>query len=231
MANKLSAWSLTIVDNGKNGQSLNTFVAENIRIIENLHNVGYGAAHNQAIISSRSEFHLILNPDVTVDLAYVSRTIELLTNNTDVVLAGPCGKAADGTAAHLCKRYPSLLVLFVRGLRQEWVKFFFRRQLAQYEYHDLLDSEPSNVELLSGCCMFARTQALQGVGGFDERFFLYFEDFDLSLKMGEKGRVVFLPTANIIHLGGNSSAKGLHHIRLFVESAARFFQKYGWKIV
>ena len=117
-ANKLSAWSLTIVDNGKNGQWLNTFVAENIRIIENQQNVGYGVGHNQAIIGSTSEFHLILNPDVTVDLSYVSRTIELLTNNTDVVLAGPCGKTADGTDAHLCKRYPSLLVLFVRAVLQ-----------------------------------------------------------------------------------------------------------------
>jgi GT2 family glycosyltransferase len=79
--------------------------------------------------------------------------------------------------------------------------------------------------------MFARTQALQDAGGFDERFFLYFEDFDLSLRMRKIGRVVFLPTASIIHLGGNSAAKGFHHIRLFVQSALRFFQKHGWKIV
>ena len=231
MANKLSAWSLTIVDNGNNGQSLNTFVSENICIIENAQNKGYGAAHNQAIVGSTAEFHLVLNPDVTIDLEYVSRTIELFTNDTAIVLAGPRGKAADGTDAYLCKRYPSLLVLFVRGLRREWVRFFFRNKLAQYEYHDLLDSEPSNVELLSGCCMFARTQALQDVGGFDEHFFLYFEDFDLSLKMREIGRVVFLPSASIIHLGGHSAAKGFHHIRLFVISAVRFFKKHGWRIV
>ena len=230
LENKLSAWSLTIVDNGKNGQSLNMFVSENIRVIKNLHNVGYGAAHNQTLVGSTSEFHLILNPDVTMDVNYVSRTVELLTNNTDVVLVGPRGKTADGTDAYLCKRYPSLLVFFVRGLRQEWASFLFREKLGQYEYHDLLSLEPFNVELLSGCCMFARTQALQDVDGFDEHFFLYFEDFDLSLKMREIGRVVFLPTANITHLGGNSAEKGLRHIWLFVQSAVRFFQKHGWKI-
>jgi hypothetical protein len=79
--------------------------------------------------------------------------------------------------------------------------------------------------------MFARTQALKDVGGFDAHFFLYFEDFDLSLRMQKAGRVVFLPTANIVHLGGNSAAKGWRHIKIFAQSAIHFFQKHGWKIV
>ena len=226
----LSGWSLDIVDNGKNDESLDAYESKNIRIIKNQHNVGYGAAHNQTILQSTSEFHLILNPDVTMDLDYVSNSMGLLTNNADVVLAGPRGVTSDGTEAYLCKRYPSLLVLFIRGLQQEWIYSFFRQKLAQYEYHDLPYSETSDVELLSGCCMFARTQALKEVGGFDTHFFIYFEDFDLSLRMREVGRVVFLPTSNIIHFGGNSAAKGLHHVRLFVQSATKFFQKHGWKI-
>jgi hypothetical protein len=231
LANKLSDWSLSIVDNGKNGESLKSFESENIRIIKNKHNVGYGAAHNQVIIDSTSKFHLILNADVTMDLDCVLQAIELLTKNPDVALAGPHGFKPDGTDAYLCKRYPSLLVLFVRGLRQKWAHHIFRQKLAQYEYHDLPDSEPSDVELLSGCCMFARTRALQVVGGFDKNFFLYFEDFDLSLRMQRVGRVVFLPTANIRHLGGNSASKGLYHIKLFAKSALRFFQKHRWEII
>jgi hypothetical protein len=226
----LSSWSLAIVDNGENSASLNAFESENISIIKNRHNVGYGAAHNQTIIDSKSEFHLILNPDVIMDPDCVSETIDFLTNNPDVVLAGPHGIKPDGLKAYLCKRYPSLLVLIVRGLGQEWAHALFQHKLAQYEYRDLSDSAPSNVELLSGCCMFARTQALKDVGGFDVHFFLYFEDFDLSLRMQKAGRVVFLPTANIVHLGGNSAAKGWHHIKIFAQSAIHFFQKHGWKI-
>jgi len=227
----LSSWSLAIVDNGGNRESLNAFESEKIRIIRNQHNVGYGAAHNQAITDSKSEFHLILNPDVIMDPDYVSETIEFCTNNPDAVLVGPHGITPDGANAYLCKRYPSLLVLIVRGLRQKWARSFFRQKLAQYEYRDLLYSEPSNVELISGCCMFARTQALQDVGGFDGHFFLYFEDFDLSLRMRKVGRVVFLPTANVVHYGGNSAAKGWRHIKLFTQAAIHFFQKHGWKIV
>jgi GT2 family glycosyltransferase len=230
LENTLSGWSLDIVDNGGNGESLNRYESENIRIIRNQHNAGYGTAHNQTILDSKSEFHLILNPDVTMDLDYVSNSMAFLTNNADVALTGPRGVTSDGTEAYLCKRYPSLLVLFIRGLQQKWIYSFFRQKLAQYEYHDLSYSEASDVELLSGCCMFGRTQALKEVGGFDTHFFVYFEDFDLSLRIRKIGRVVFLPNSNIIHLGGNSAAKGLHHVRLFVQSAMRFFQKHGWKI-
>ena len=231
VAKKLSSWTLTIVDNGKHGESLNQFDSANTHIIGNAKNVGYGAAHNQAMMCQKSDFHLILNPDVILAADYFSLTLGLMASNTDVVLAGPTGNTSCGTNAYLCKRYPSLLVLFIRGLAQKRISTLFRKKIARYECHDLPDSEVSDVELLSGCCMFARTKALQDIGGFDERFFLYFEDFDLSLRMQEAGRVVFFPASNIVHFGGNSATKGLHHVKLFVISALRFFQKHGWKIV
>jgi len=230
LSKRLSSWSLTIIDNGRNGESLNRFDSANIHIIENPQNIGYGAAHNQVMMSQESNFHLILNPDVVLAPDYFFQTIGLMASNTDVVLAGPKGNTAFGTNAHLCKRYPSLLVLFIRGLGQDWISILFSKQISRYEYHDLPDSGVSDVELLSGCCMFARTQTLKDVGGFDDSLFLYFEDFDLSLRMQKAGRVVFFPASNIVHFGGNSAKKGIHHIKLFVLSAFRFFQKHGWKI-
>ena len=231
VAKNLASWTLTIVDNGKHGQSLHQFDSANTYIIANPKNLGYGAAHNQAMMYQKSDFHLILNPDVILAADYFSLTLGLMASNKDVVLAGPTGKTSRGSNAYLCKRYPSLLVLFIRGLARKRISTLFKKKLARYECHDLPDSEVSDVELLSGCCMFARTQALQGIGGFDDGFFLYFEDFDLSLRMQEVGRVVFFPQSNIVHFGGNSATKGLHHVKLFVISALRFFQKHGWKIV
>jgi GT2 family glycosyltransferase len=137
----------------------------------------------------------------------------------------------NGSNAYLCKRYPSLAVFLARGLNWGRVSTLFSQHLARYEYHDLPELSFSDVELLSGCCMFASTNALQRAGGFDDHFFLYFEDFDLSLRMKAEGRVVFLPASSIVHLGGNSATKGLHHIRLFVQSGLRFFRKHGWKII
>ena len=77
--------------------------------------------------------------------------------------------------------------------------------------------------------MLCRSDALQAVGGFDQRYFLHFEDLDLSLRMHAKGRVVSDPGVTLIHHGGHSAKKGLHHILLFARSAFRFFNTHGWR--
>jgi GT2 family glycosyltransferase len=77
--------------------------------------------------------------------------------------------------------------------------------------------------------MLAPTPALRAVGGFDERYFLYFEDFDLSLRLGEHGRLVFEPAMRIVHHGGYAARKGLRHVRYFLRSGIRFFNDHGWR--
>ncbi|NJR72189.1 MAG: hypothetical protein HC782_03800 [Gammaproteobacteria bacterium] len=83
---------------------------------------------------------------------------------------------------------------------------------------------------MSGCCMLMRGEVWQRVGGFDEKFFLYFEDFDLSKRIAAIAEIHRLPSFQIIHGGGNASNKGLKHIRFFVQSAWRFFNKHGWRL-
>jgi hypothetical protein len=222
---------ITIVDNGGNGSALNRFRSGNVFISENEINVGYGSAHNQVIANSTAEFHLILNADVVVDSDYFSQTIELMKMNLDVVLVGPRGTAPNGANAYLSKRQPSLLILLVRGIGQKWLSFVFRKKISEYECHDLVGEGPFDVELISGCCMFTRTRVLKDIGSFDERFFLYFEDFDLSKRMQKEGRVVYLPASGITHYGGNTSRKGPHQIRLFIQSGFLFFQKHGWSFI
>jgi GT2 family glycosyltransferase len=78
--------------------------------------------------------------------------------------------------------------------------------------------------------MLCKTTELQKEGGFDPRFFLYFEDFDLSLRLGKHGAVVYLPTMRVRHGGGNAAKKGPEHRRYFIRSAVSFFNKHGWKL-
>ena len=92
------------------------------------------------------------------------------------------------------------------------------------------EKKASPVEIVSGCCMLCRTAALQQVHGFDSDFFLYFEDFDLSLRLGKLGDVVYLPSMRVRHGGGNAATKGGNHQRYFLRSALRFFNKNGWKL-
>ena len=88
----------------------------------------------------------------------------------------------------------------------------------------------SDVILVSGAFMLCRSDALRAVGGFDERYFLHFEDLDLSLRLAKLGRVVSDPEVTLIHHGGNSASRGLAHLRVFVRSGLRFFNTHGWRI-
>lgn len=192
-------------------------------------NLGYGAGHNQAI-SKESDYHLVLNPDVELAEDALSQGITELQAQPNIIALAPRATGSDGTEEFLAKRYPSATVLLVRALNAGWLNRRFEQELAHYELRDLNDEPlPQDVTLISGCCMLLRSEALREVGGFDERFFLYFEDYDLSLRLAAHGRVVRFPPMKIVHHGGNASRKGLQHIRFFVTGAIRFFSRWGWR--
>src|SRR5690606_5575960 len=87
------------------------------------------------------------------------------------------------------------------------------------------------VDLISGCFMLCRTAMLKQAGGFNEKFFLYFEDFALSIELRKFGTLMYVPAVKIVHFGGDASRKGLRHIGYFAASAARFYRRYGWKLI
>jgi len=78
--------------------------------------------------------------------------------------------------------------------------------------------------------MLCRREFLEKAGYFDDKYFLYFEDFALSLELNKQGILVYQPAVKIVHYGGGASRKGLRHIGYFIRSAIRFFNAYGWKI-
>ncbi|PRF94602.1 hypothetical protein C6Q22_02415 [Burkholderia multivorans] len=84
--------------------------------------------------------------------------------------------------------------------------------------------------IVSGCFMMFRTEVLKKLGGFDPRYFLYFEDYDLSLRAHEVADVAYVPSVRVIHHGGGASRKGFTHIRMFAVSAFKFFNRFGWRV-
>jgi hypothetical protein len=98
---------------------------------------------------------------------------------------------------------------------------------------DVVDADPPqdalDVPIISGAFMLARRGAIDRTGGFDPRFFLYFEDFDWSVRLRAVARNAFVPSVTIVHHGGGAARKGWRHIRAFVASGARFYAKHGWK--
>ena len=201
-----------------------------LTLIQGNGNIGYGAGHNLAINSSRADFHLILNPDVNLAPNSLSEGLAYLQEHPEVLLASPRAYGMDGERQHLCKRYPSVALLLLRGFLPGLLGSRFAHRQSVYEMHDLDQEEPTeDVLIASGCFMLCRRSALQESGGFDDRYFLYFEDFDLSLRLGRLGTLAYLPSMEIVHGGGQAARKGLRHIGMFMRSGIRFFNQWGWR--
>ncbi|WP_371824033.1 glycosyltransferase family 2 protein [Hahella sp. HN01] len=212
-------------------QSLGSKCSFPLELVSGHGNVGYAQGNNIVLDKIKSEYHLILNPDVVLASGALSRGLKQLTGDSSLSLVAPASyDFFGGPIQYLCKRYPSFLVLFLRFIKSPWLNARFSRALSEYEYRHETDSGVSfSPEIVSGCFMLCQTSALKKIGGFDERFFLYFEDFDLSLRMGKVGKVVYLPEMKIQHYGGGAGRKGWKHVRMFIVSAAKFFHKHGLK--
>jgi GT2 family glycosyltransferase len=121
-------------------------------------------------------------------------------------------------------------VLFLRGFAPESLRGLFAKSLDEYEMRDLAPDRSFPVALASGCFMLVRTAQFARIRGFDPRFFMYFEDYDLSLRIGRDAKVAYVPQAQIVHHGGKAAHKGWRHVGWFLRSAWRFFATHGWKI-
>ncbi|WP_157496934.1 glycosyltransferase [Hahella ganghwensis] len=199
-----------------------------IEILSGHGNIGFGAGNNIPLERDIGDYHIVLNSDLILDEKVLERGVRYLELNPGAVMTVPASyDPFSGELQYLCKRYPSILVLLVRFLRINVLKKIFRFQLSHYEYRPEIDrGEPFEPQIASGCFMMMRSCAFKAVRGFDERFFLYFEDFDLSLRISKIGKIVYLPAMKIQHFGGGAGGKGGGHVKMFLASAVKFFCKY-----
>lgn len=237
----LSPIPIHLIDNSEEGNlSLQSFASlqsqiedlgVQLKLVQGHGNVGYGAAHNLVIREMDSDYHLLLNPDLRLDQRCLVAGVSYLHENENVVMASPYVAFENGEKQYLCKRYPSVFTFIVRGFFPKSLKRLCAKRLAKFEMHDISETGPcTNIPIASGCYMLCRTKVLQQIEGFNEDFFLYFEDFDLSLRLTAIGQIAYVPAMRITHSGGNAALKGWSHIRMFVRSGIRFFNIHGWRL-
>ena len=201
-----------------------------LRLVHGHGNIGYGRGHNLVLEKLTSQYHLILNPDVRVERDCLISGLIFLQSNDEVGMISPYAEYDDGEKQYLCKRYPSVAIFVIRGFSPQFIRRFFSARLARFEMHDLSDDRPSfDVPLISGCFMLCRTTVLKNVNGFDAGYFLYFEDFDLSIRIAKLTRLAYVPSMRIQHDGGHAAGKGWSHLKMFASSGRRFFSTHGWR--
>lgn len=202
-----------------------------LRFIQSSENLGYARGHNEAIKESQCFYHLILNPDVLLDLHALDYALNYLQTHPQVVLVSPYACSENGDRQYLCKSYPSVFDLFLRGFAPTWCQSVFSKRLNSYELKGKTEKyEYFDAPITSGCFMFLRRQHFNAVGGFSENYFLYFEDFDLSIKLKKLGQLAYVPKIKIVHFGGQAAKKGIGHIILFARSMYAFFNMHGWRL-
>jgi GT2 family glycosyltransferase len=196
-------------------------------------NIGYGVAHNLMLNGTGADYQLVLNPDVELAPDALTNAIRWLDAHPGVGATAPAVTRPDGTPDFLCKRYPAVFDLFLRGFAPALVRRWFARRLERYDMRDVIDPAGGRPVLgppvMSGCCMLVRRAAIDATGGFDPEFFLYFEDFDWSLRLRRITQTAWLPVFRVVHHGGGAARKGWRHIGWFVRSAFRFYNKHGWR--
>lgn len=198
--------------------------------IKNPRNLGYGSAHNVAMrmILDTSEFHLVLNTDIHFGPNEFEKMLSFMQQNPDVGQLMPKVLNEDGSLQYLCKLLPTPTDLFLRRFAPGTVRSLFRRRMEQYELRFTGYNRVMNVPYLSGCFMLFRVAALRKVGLFDERFFLYPEDIDITRRMHAKFRTVFFPEASIVHAHARTSYKNVKYLWRHTRNLIRYFNKWGW---
>ncbi|MGR3811435.1 glycosyltransferase [Jiulongibacter sp. NS-SX5] len=202
---------------------------KNIEYIHFPHNPGFGAGHNYVLkrVKGFSDYHFIINPDITFDSRVIEELLKYGQSESDVGLVMPKIVYPDGTTQYLAKLLPSPFTLVLR--RIEVLKLLFSKHLNDYELRldkiDILDCIP----FLSGCFLMVNMSNCDDDLLFDEKFFMYFEDVDLSRRFSEKGlKTIYYGRVYVTHDHEVKTLFKFSNMSMYLKSAIYYFNKWGW---
>ena len=198
-----------------------------IRYVHN-ENLGYGASHNLAIrkaIEEGSTYHVVLNPDLRFDSDVLKTLYEFMEEHKEAGHVMPKIVNEVGDVQYLCKLVPTPFdLIFKRFLPKSFSKksaYKFQLKFADYD-------KEMDVPYLSGCFMFFRIEALKEVHGFDERFFMYPEDIDITRRIHRNWRTVYYPKVFVYHLHAAESYHSKKMLKIHIKNMIKYFNKWGW---
>lgn len=191
-------------------------------------NVGYGRGNNLVIAGARSDYHLVINPDLFVHVDALLEAVRFMEDHREAGLLTPAVFGEDGERHYLCKRNPTLLVMFLRSFAPTWLQTLLSHVLETFEMRDCDYEKPIHpVEYPTGCFMFFRTSSLQTIGGFDPDFFLHYEDADIGRRMLKIAGVVYVPTVRVVHQWARDTHRSLQAKMVTMRSGWLYWRKWG----
>jgi N-acetylglucosaminyl-diphospho-decaprenol L-rhamnosyltransferase len=227
---------LVVVDNASTDGSARRAVASNpsVRLIENAENRGFAAAANQGIRATSAPFVFLLNPDAEIAAGTLGGFLKVGRERPSAGAIGPIVRDPDGQIYPSARRVPTLAEAVGHSFLGPFVENPFSRAYTMAEWNRRTER---SVDWVSASCVLLRREALDQVGLFDERFFMYVEDVDLCTRLRARGwDVLFSPELEVVHIGGVSTG-GYRSRRMVIEhsnSIYKYFVKWrspGWRAV
>lgn len=197
---------------------------KNVEIILNTDNIGFGAAHNKVVSLINSDYHIVINPDINFCADVISELCDFMDKNGDVAIVTPKVLSADGSQQYLPKKEPKFRYILAGKLE----KFFgyFANLRDEYTMKNCDITKPTEIDFCTGCFMLIRTSIFRKLHGFDDRFFMYFEDADLSKRAKNYGKIIFNPSVAVTHSWHRDSAKKLKFLFIHIASMLKYFKKW-----
>jgi len=195
-------------------------------------NVGFGSSHNRgfkALAGTPADVHLFVNPDIFYETGTLEQLVRVLDENPDVGRVMPKILYPGGRLQTLNKLLPTPFNLFGRRFLPGFLlNTVFRKAETNYEMEGAYDHVFRNVPFLSGCFVFLRRSLFETVGGFDERYFMYLEDAELTRVSGHVADSLYWPEVTIIHGYERGAHKNLRLTWIALRSSVAYFNKWGW---
>lgn len=191
-------------------------------------NNGYGGGHNVALhaaLDLGADYHLVVNPDVWFGPEVIPQLVAHMDANPDVGQMMPKVLYPNGQIQRLAKMLPTPLDMIGRFCLP---RFIIRRRNTRFELWQSGFTKVLNVPFLSGCFMFLRLEAAEQAGLFDERFFMYAEDIDLTRRIHQISRTLYYPPVSVYHTFTRASHKNLRLWVIHVVNIFQYFNKWGW---
>ena len=228
------SFEIIIVDNGSSKETLDKIKKIIISVGKKLDlklitcstNLGFAKANNIAFSNSNGKFILFMNNDTLLAKDSIDKLLAILNLDKSIGIAGPKLLNQDLTFQPQCKRgIPTIWNSFCYILKL-YILFPKSIIFGQYLQTYIDENEIADVPAISGACMMIRRDIFRLAGGFDERYFMYFEDIDLCMRVKEIGfRVVYYPKSEIIHYKSRSSSGGAKSKKYFYDSMLNFYEK------
>ncbi len=223
------SYEIIAVDNFSSDRSAEMVEANfpDVHLIINRENKGFGRANNQGLAKAGGKYILFLNSDVAVNKNCLDQMFDFMEKNPDIGASSCKLTFPDGRLQHSCREFPTFRVFFLMllGLRYFFpnMKIFRKYLMLDWDHSDLKE-----VDQIMGSFMFIRREALEQIGSFDERYWMYFEEVDLCLRMAKAGwKIVHYPYASAVHFLSKSSEQWneMKRVSEFQRSLLKYFKK------